>query len=323
MHRSVSHRSTKQWRSACLAGAAFGLTAIGGAMSVGAAPITFTTEGSFSSDSVLIDPTGSGDYAVDIGSSAYATTSSANGTPVSFEAGPTATTSGTYTTSTADGNLTLTFYDPNTTSATAHVASSGSYLSTPTTTPPTTPTLAEAEAAQANGQPAGTGDTNFGLIVEHGSYTSGTGSNSAAAGGNMLELTLGNLTIGNSYNLELFFVDGRNNVTLNAEIFDPSEVASPTSGLTTGAVPEGTVKVGQYSDGVNIGGYMIGTFVADGTTESFYDAYINYSTNAYSGGNIQGLVLENLGPTTSVPEPASLGLLAVGGAQLLRRRRRV
>ncbi|HUB24669.1 MAG TPA: PEP-CTERM sorting domain-containing protein [Tepidisphaeraceae bacterium] len=273
--------------------------AMGVAASSQAALISSLGTGSFSNDSILMAPTGG--YAVDFGSTtALTTTGSAAGptTPVTFEGGPAATTAGINTSSTAaasgiGGNSDLTLTIVNGTSTTK-IGSSGSYLSTTTT-----PTLTTAEAG--NGIP----DTNFGKIVGTGEYCSG--------GSLDLDVTLNNLNVGDTYDMQLLLVDGRSSGGVatsgaSATIYQDSANTMPIASTPI-----------NYTDGVNIGGYIDASFTADAASQDVY-VEVYKASGAASGGNIQALILQD---TSEVPEPASIGVLAVAAVGMSCRRRRL
>ncbi len=83
----------------------------------------------------------------------------------------------------------------------------------------------------------------------------------------------------------------------------------------------------QYADDVDpithipnpLGGYLIGTFTADATSQTLY-----LRTTGFDSGMISAFVVSEVvaPPPPYVPEPASLGVLGLGAVALLARRRR-
>ncbi|MGN6369203.1 MAG: PEP-CTERM sorting domain-containing protein [Phycisphaerae bacterium] len=255
--------------------AALGVSAV-------AAPITVTSSGSFSSPSVLLQPTGTGDYAVNMGSTAQTV-----GT-VSFEAGPASTSTGTITSTSASGNVTI--FAANDPTLGSKIGGSGSYLGSGTH-----PTLSYVQGI----------DSAFATVVGHGSYISHapTGMDSS------MGITLNNLTVGNQYNLQLLLVDGRSGAGAIASLYQDY--------TDTTALGSTTIN---YTDDTTIGGYINASFVADATSQTFYEQTFKADGTTTTGGNVQALILQNAG--SAVPEPASLGVLALGAFGLIGRRRK-
>ena len=181
-------------------------------------------------------------------------------------------------------------------SGTTKIGSSGSYLGTTTT-----PTLATAKAPAS-----GNADANFGTLIGNGTFYSG--------GTSLLQVTLNNLTVGDSYVFQLLLVDGRSGQGNTTSIYQNSD------DITNLIAPVATATI-HYTDNTTIGGYIDASFAADATSQSFYVQTFK-STAAAAGGNVQELVLQDQTVGGSVPEPASLAILAVGAAGLLGRRRR-
>jgi hypothetical protein len=112
--------------------------------------------------------------------------------------------------------------------------------------------------------------------------------------------TLKNLTIGRSYNFQILLADTRS--AFNGRFFRASQ--------SDGSTPAITQTYGFANGSPAVGGYAIGAFVADATTQSFQllssDAAPPIGDgNPDVGGQLNALIL------TSVPEPASLTLLGI------------
>jgi hypothetical protein len=150
-----------------------------------------------------------------------------------------------------------------------------------------------------------TGNANLDTDLNHGDYT---------GGGTNVELILNGLTVGQSYELQAFAADDRNVHT--GQTFDLADTAALLSPLTSA----------QYaftgSTGGAAGAEETGTFIATGTTETFYSTTFNNNTisGTQQGLQINGLILE----TVLVPEPSTYALMGMGlfGLVVLRRFRR-
>jgi hypothetical protein len=104
----------------------------------------------------------------------------------------------------------------------------------------------------------GTGDANYNYVVQTAIYSFGA----------TISLTWGGLTPGNTYEIEFWVNDGRNSVT-----------AERSETLTGGANTSAPLAYGTGAGGNGPGQYILGTFVADGTSQ-------NLTLNASGGPDI-------------------------------------
>lgn len=144
-----------------------------------------------------------------------------------------------------------------------------------------------------------TSDTSFNNVLENDSWASSASSSKPQT------LQIGGLASGTSYAIQLFAYDPRSGNTLRQEEFADTVDASgnnSASFLTTNATS------------------VIGTFTA---TSSVQDVYVWQTvaepTNQWNT-TVSGFTLYSV--PASVPDPATLGLVAVGGLGLLTLRRR-
>jgi hypothetical protein len=132
----------------------------------------------------------------------------------------------------------------------------------------------------------GTGDANYNYLLQTAIYSYGSA----------ISLTWGGMAAGDTYLLQFWVQDGRNSTT-----------AERSETLTGGANTSAALAYGFGNSGP--GQFILGTFVADGNGTQ------TISLNA-SGGNDIGpsaqINLLQLRDITPVPEPSSLGLLAIG-----------
>lgn len=275
--------------------AAVALAAACVAASARAATVTFDSGHTFSDTSTLIKPNGG--YAVHFGSNAYTTASSADGTGITFEAGPASTgsssASGSNTSTNATGNVTLTNLSGTSAASLNNIRQSASYLGT--STAPTKSSVA---------------DANFANIVGTADYAGHVASNTLTG---TFQLTLNNLIVGQAYTLQLYFVDARtssNGYTVGlANSVDASDtLVSPTTFQYAFGASGNTV----------LGGYDLATFTADAASQSIYLNTFNAS-NASANGQINALVLQ--GPVNT-PEPTVLSMAGGAAFGLLGRRSR-
>jgi PEP-CTERM motif-containing protein len=137
----------------------------------------------------------------------------------------------------------------------------------------------------------GTADNNYNTILKAAVYSNGSS----------ISLTWGGMAPGDTYLLEFWVQDGRNSTT-----------AERSETLTGGANTSAALAYGFGNSGP--GQYIIGTFVADGTAAE------TLTLNAFGGADIGPSAQVNLlqlRDITPVPEPASLGILAIGATSLL------
>jgi PEP-CTERM motif len=125
--------------------------------------------------------------------------------------------------------------------------------------------------------------------------------------------SVGNLTPGDEYLLQVWVSDPRNAVTVTRV-----ETVSSSTGGDTG------VPTLEYEGNGTDGQWVTGTFVADGTASETFDlAASNSNGSTGDSGSPQINLFQLRDLTPSVPEPASFALLGSGALALLARRRRV
>ena len=136
-------------------------------------------------------------------------------------------------------------------------------------------------------------DANYNYLLQTAIYSYGSS----------ISLTWGGMTAGNTYELEFWVNDGRNNVT-----------AERSETLTGGANTSAALVYGTGVNGTGPGQYILGTFVADGTGTEMIT--LNASGGADIGASAQVNLLQ-LRDITPVPEPSSLALLFAGAGMVL------
>lgn len=139
------------------------------------------------------------------------------------------------------------------------------------------------------------GSANYNNVVSTLSYSFGTGSGSGT-------VTLSNLTLGQTYQVEVWAYDG------NAG--DHGNVSTQLSGSGGGLLNPSTSATSPED-----GQYVIGTFTAAGTTESF-----NYGAATGTYSILNDVAVRNI---TAVPEPSTWALMLAGFACLALRQRRL
>lgn len=114
--------------------------------------------------------------------------------------------------------------------------------------------------------------------------------------------TINGLTDGQNYMLQYWVNDSRSIGSLGSRSVTFQD---DSGGMTSDAVLEHVGPTG------NLGQYIVGTFTADGTSQV---------VNLVQSGSTEGVL--NAFQIRNIPEPASLGLLAIGGLLVGSRRRR-
>ena len=140
-------------------------------------------------------------------------------------------------------------------------------------------------------------------------------------------LTFSGLTAGLDYELQIFTNDarggngagGRDNLWQVgfSDGVDPIDLTAP-AGVSILNNRDPDTLTGETS-----GNFIIGTFTADGTTQSFDFAGTRNAFTSIAGGQSQINALQLRDVTaTAVPEPGSLAVLGLGSLVMFRRRRR-
>ena len=133
-----------------------------------------------------------------------------------------------------------------------------------------------------------TADANYNYVLQTAIYSYGE----------PISLTWGGMTAGDSYQLEFWVQDGRNNVT-----------AERSETLTGGANTSAALAYGTGPNGTGPGQFILGTFVADNTGQETLTLTPFGGADIGSSAQINLLQLRDI---TSVPEPSTIALFAAG-----------
>jgi hypothetical protein len=147
----------------------------------------------------------------------------------------------------------------------------------------------------------------MGLLATGGSVGATPNANDAFY--NAYTLTLQGLSVGSTYQVQMWFSDSRNfSSAFEAvgHLTDGAHDAPPTGPLVD-------YNVGNVEAGGGLGQHVTGTFVATGTTES-----ITFTTR---GSSVNNTALLNAYQLRAIPEPASALIGVLGLARLFLRRR--
>ncbi len=162
-----------------------------------------------------------------------------------------------------------------------------------------------ARAGSYPGQPNLPGNRGFRQLLEHGSRSTANANQS---------ITFSGLTVGNTYLIQIWGADNGGTALTQGVVLGDGTGVNPTHGVHTTLLWE--VTEGGY------GQYALGTFVADGTTQSFNLRKWNNLTTTPSAGNntyVNAWQIRDLGV---VPESSTAALIGFAGSILLLRRRR-
>lgn len=141
-------------------------------------------------------------------------------------------------------------------------------------------------------------NTNYNTVVSTLVYDGNT-VNGIGPGGDPGSVVLNKLTIGHRYQVEVWSY-------FNVPTQNSSTIFSSSGGNSVVLVP-------------SKGQYALGTFTAAASTESFSWGLATPGQNANKFPLLNDVVLSTM---TATPEPASIGILAIGGAGLLLLRRK-
>lgn len=149
----------------------------------------------------------------------------------------------------------------------------------------------------------GTTDSNYNSLLSGAQY----GSN-----GDGTYFSFGGLTVGDTYLVQIWAEDTRSIGNRRWENFYADDAGYPADG-------SGAVTYPADGSSPNLGQYVIGTFVANATSEQI-DEETWSSSSGQQSGQVNLFQLRDV--TTSVPEPSTLALLGGGAMVLWRHRRR-
>ena len=161
-------------------------------------------------------------------------------------------------------------------------------------------------AAYGSGLLTGSGFTTSGFDSRYGSYAN---PNTTDPNYNYILQTSGyysssgGMTPGDTYQLEIWVNDGRNNVT-----------AERSETITGGANTSAALLYGTGPNGTGPGQFILGTFVADGTGDE------SLTLTGFGGADIgpsTQLSIMQLRDITPVPEPSTFALLGGGLCMML------
>ncbi|BDS07185.1 hypothetical protein NT6N_22250 [Oceaniferula spumae] len=138
-----------------------------------------------------------------------------------------------------------------------------------------TPTVTSNPFGDASSGAASTGDTNMDTVLKSLTYTT----NGTSTG----TQTIGGLTQGTTYQIQIFFNDQRN-----------------TRSMTFG---DGTTAVNVSGQGSGWGQHVVGTFTADGITQQ-----ITHTANNFSNIHVNAILLTQPGPPPAPDAPTNLAV---------------
>ena len=153
-----------------------------------------------------------------------------------------------------------------------------------------------------------TGDSALDAVLKGGNYADTT---------SVGQITFNNLTAGQGYEVQFLVLDNRSSqIGRSVQISNNSSFSNAGSGSYASPAIEyavgGSPSVGSYVDWV---------FVANSTSQTFYDELTNINSSSTQFGTPQGTQINAL-IITPTPEPASMALLGLGAASMLFLRRR-